>query len=342
MKICQVLSSRGAGGLERHYVDLCNALAEDHELIAIAHPEFHAQLSARVRFEPLDMSGWRRHPLTLLRLYRALRRHRPQLVHVQANKAAAMVGRLRPWLDAATVATVHNLKRDTRMFRGYDALIAVSKQVGAQLDHPRVAVIYNGIVPAAGDAAAGARALRDLTGGDARPVVAVGRLVPAKGFDQLLRAWVEVPAPLVIVGDGPQRARRAELIDTLRLGDRVRLAGFRRDVSDLLAAAACLVIASRNEGFPYVLVEGLHARCVLVATRVPGALDIVPPQFLVDYAAPAALAAAVNQVLHEPAAARAAMQPAWDYAAQELTLARMADKTAQLYAEILHDRGAAA
>lgn len=332
MKICQVLCSRGTGGLERHFVDLCNALAERHELIAIAHPEFRDRLHARVVLEPLDMSGWRRNPATLLRLYVLLRRHRPQIIHAQANKAAAMLATLRPFLRARWVATVHNLKRDTRMFRGYDALIAVSKQVAAQFARPRVEVIYNGIDPATVRAVSNADELRALVGGHRGPLcIAVGRLVPAKGFDLLLRAWTEVEAPLFIVGDGPERPRLAALIRDLDLGRRVRLLGFRRDVPALLAAADLMVIASRNEGFPYVLVEGLHAQRVIVSTRVPGATDILPPQFLAEYGDAPALAAAVNHVLHALPAARAACAPAWQFAARELTLTQMAQRTERVY-----------
>lgn len=338
MKICQILSSRGAGGLERHFVDLCNALAEQHEVVAVAHPEFRDQLGERVSFEPLDLSGWRHHPLALLKLYRVLKKHRPQIVHAQANKAAAMAARLRPFVTARWVATVHNLKRERGMFRGYDALIAVSAAVAAQFPDARVEVIHNGIAPAPVDASAGAQAVLELRGAATGPVtIAVGRLVAAKGFDQLLRAWTEVAAPLLIVGEGPERPQLEALIRALKLGDRVRLCGFRRDVPALLAAADLMVMPSRNEGFPYVLIEGLHARRVIVATRVPGALDMLPRQFLVDYGEPAQLAAAVNQALRDPAAARAAYAPVWDRAARELTLVHMAEKTARLYAELLHD-----
>ena len=340
MKICQVLSSRGAGGLERHFIDLCNALAERHELVAVAHPEFRERLHARVIFEPLDLSGWRRNPIALARLYARLRAHCPDIVHAQANKAAAMLAALRPLLRARRVATVHNLKRDTRMYRGYDALIAVSAQLAAQLAGRAVEVIQNGIDPATVCASPDRGSeLRERIGGRAGPLcIAVGRLVPAKGFDLLLRAWGEIDAPLFIVGEGPERARLEGLIRELGLGARVRLLGYRRDVPALLAAADLMVIASRNEGFPYVMVEGLHARRVIVATRAPGAADILPPRFLVDYGDAPALTATIAAVLKDPGTARAAYEPVWQYAARELTLAQMVQKTERVYAALVATR----
>lgn len=333
MKICQVLSSRGAGGLERHFVDLCNRLAERHEVIAIAHPEFRGRLNAQVRFEPLDMSGWRYHPLVLARLRGILHRHHPDIVHAQANKAAAMVGLLRPFIRAKRVATVHNLKRDTRMFRSFDQVIAVSRQAAAQLDHPRVEVIFNGIVPPTLPPETGHRHLCATLGIElAQPVViSVGRLVPAKGFDLLLRAWASVKASLVIVGDGPERPALEKLARELDLSDSVHFAGYRQDVPALLASADLMVIASRNEGFPYVLVEGLHVRQVVVATRVPGAMDVLPEAFMVDYGAPEQLAAAIRRVLGDIEAARRDFTPVWEFSARELSLARMAEKTEQVY-----------
>jgi glycosyltransferase involved in cell wall biosynthesis len=337
MKICQVLCSRGNGGLERHFADLCNRLAERHEIVAVAHPEFRDRLNAQVRFEPLDMSGWRYQPLVLARLYGALRRHRPDIVHAQANKAAAMVGLLRPLIRAKRVATVHNLKRDTRMFRSFDQVIAVSRQAAAQLDHPRVEVIFNGIVPPTLPPETGHRYLCTALNAELKQptVISVGRLVPAKGFDVLLRAWKDVEATLVIAGDGPERSALEKLARELALSDRVIFAGYRQDVPALLAGADLMVIASRNEGFPYVLVEGLQVRQVVVATRVPGAMDVLPEAFMVEYGAPEQLAAAVRQVLGDIEAARRSFKPVWEFAARELSLARMAEKTEQVYKKAL-------
>lgn len=341
MKICQLLCSRGTGGLERHFVELCNRLAERHQVIAVAHPEFGERLNAQVRFEPLDMSGWRYHPLVLARLHGILRRRKPDIVHAQANKAAAMAALLRPFVRATWVATVHNLKRDTRMFQPFDRVIAVSKQVAAQLDHPHVTVIYNGIEPPTLPAEAGYDYFRASLGMDLPPpvVIAAGRLVPAKGFGQLLRAWVDVPASLVIVGDGPQRGDLERLSRELGLEGRVTLAGYRRDVPALMASADLMVMPSRNEGFPYVLVEGLHLRRVIVATRVPGAVDVLPEAFLVEYGEPSQLAATIRRVLQDPAAAQRAFEPVWAMAARELTLARMVERTEQVYHQAVGSAG---
>lgn len=323
--------------MERHFVDLCNQLSLRHQVIAVAHPEFHGRLGPDVLLESLDMTGWRYHPLSLLRLVRCVRRHRPDIVHAQANKAAAMVAAVRLGLGGARrVATIHNLKRDRSMFHSFDRVIAVSRRAAQQINHDRVDVVYNGIAPSASAEPPSATVL-GTPGGDAMPptAIAVGRLVPAKGFDVLLRAWRGVDANLFIVGDGPQRSRLASLIDELALGDRVRLLGHQHDVPALLAGADVVIIASRREGFSYVLAEALQARRVVISTRVPVADEVLPEMFLVNTEDPAALGAKIIEVLESLEAARKACEPLWQYAAQTFTVERMAAQTEDVYRRAL-------
>lgn len=328
MKICQVLAGRGAGGLERHFVELCNHLAERHEVVAVAHPEFRTRLRAEVVHEGLDLTGWRYNPRSVLALLRCLRRHRPQIVHAQANKAAAMVAAVRFGLgDARRVATVHNLKRNNRAFRSFHRVIAVSRRTARQITHGRVDVIYNGI-------AAPATPTRDFASGASPPgpiVLSVGRLVPAKGFDVLLRAWVDIEARLFIAGEGPERHRLEKLIDELGLAHKVGLLGFRPDASALVSGADVVVIASRKEGFSYVFAEALCARRVVIATRVPVADEVLPDDFLVAPDDAAALHAKIVRVLNAPHEARAALEPLWRQAQKEFTIERMVAETENVY-----------
>jgi len=333
MKICQVLGSRGWGGLERHFIDLCNRLARHHQVIAVADPEFRDRLDSKVLFEPFDLSGWRYNPLTLYKLYRLLAKHRPEIIHAQANKAAAMVGTLRSLLAGKCVATIHNFKRDTRMYRPFDRVIAVSHQTASLLDHPRVDVVYNGIEPPLLPADAGVAYVQAVLGGHmTRPIVmAAGRLVPAKGFDVLLRAWLDIPAFLVLVGEGPERSRLEAYVRDHDLSGRVIFAGYRRDVPALLAGADLMVISSYKEGFSYFLAEGLHVRLLAVATRVPIAMEILPDKFLVDCGDHRRLAEVINGVLNDLDGARRDFEPVWELAARELTLTCMVEKTEQVY-----------
>ena len=117
-------------------------------------------------------------------------------------------------------------------------------------------------------------------------IVAVGRLDKIKGFDLLIRAASELKFDfeLKIYGQGGERQNLQNLIDSLKLQDRVRLCGFCDDVAAALAASHLHVISSRKEGFPVILIEGIFYSPVLISTRVGGISEILSEEFLCEAA----------------------------------------------------------
>lgn len=104
---------------------------------------------------------------------------------------------------------------------------------------------------------------------------AVGRLSGEKGFDVLIRsvhALVSrgLDARLVIVGEGSERANLEGLVRELRLGDRVRLAGWQADVKGHFEAMDVFALSSLREGLPNVLLEAMALEVPVVSTRVNG------------------------------------------------------------------------
>lgn len=117
-------------------------------------------------------------------------------------------------------------------------------------------------------------------------IVAVGRLDKIKGFDLLIHAASELKFDfeLKIYGQGGERQNLQNLIDSLKLQDRVRLCGFCDDVAAALAASHLHVISSRKEGFPVILIEGIFYSPVLISTRVGGISEILSEKFLYEAA----------------------------------------------------------
>ena len=118
---------------------------------------------------------------------------------------------------------------------------------------------------------------------DTRTVLAVGRLVPAKGFDVLLRAWQKVAtsAPgwrLEIVGEGAERTALQALIEELGIGNTASMPGARRDVEAAYLSASIFCLSSRYEGFGLVLLEAMAHGLPVVAT----ACDTGPKSLLED------------------------------------------------------------
>lgn len=110
--------------------------------------------------------------------------------------------------------------------------------------------------------------------GEQRLIVSVGSLTRRKDVPTLLRAFKivtgEMPARLVVVGEGPERRSIEALIAELGLTGTVRLTGFDANPYAWMAAATVVVSASTGEGFPNVIAEALALGRSVVATDCPG------------------------------------------------------------------------
>lgn len=113
-------------------------------------------------------------------------------------------------------------------------------------------------------------------------VVAVGRLMPVKRFDALIRAMVEVRAQvpsteLVIVGEGAERERLEDLVDELDAGEWVHLVGRLSDEAlvELYRSAWVVTSASVAEGWGMTLTEAAACGTPAVVTDIGGHRDAV-------------------------------------------------------------------
>ena len=115
---------------------------------------------------------------------------------------------------------------------------------------------------------------------DATDFLFVGEIRHLKGIDLLLEAMVRLPgATLTVVGDGAEQARYEELSHSLGLGQRVRFVG-RKSISEAVQMGRIMVLPSRNESFPYVVLETAAAGLPLIAADVGGISEVVPKQML--------------------------------------------------------------
>lgn len=108
--------------------------------------------------------------------------------------------------------------------------------------------------------------------------VFAGRLVPAKNLPLAIAALRHVPdASLVLIGDGPDRDRLAQIVAESDVGDRVSLTGAlpREEAIQRLRAADAAVLSSDFENFPHMAVEALAAGTPVLATSVGGVPEIV-------------------------------------------------------------------
>ncbi|WP_438971545.1 glycosyltransferase [Methylophaga sp.] len=329
MKIAQVLSSQGNGGLEKHVRELSIAIHErGHDITVIADPLFNNTLPSQIKTIAIPCHLSRHDPRLLWRLGRALRIGQYDITHAQANKAAIMLNTLRPIYSGRRVATLHNIKRQLKAFKHFDQVITVSKQLALPFAADKVTVVYNGTeLPSS--------ALLASKNHTPATLLAVGRLVKAKGFDVLIKAVADLPVTLLIAGDGPDKTKLQSLIDNNATAANIQLLGTRQDVFQLMQQADGLIIASRREGFSYVLNEALLSHCPVLATNVPVANEVLPDGLIVPIDNPLALQERLQTLLAERDAWSALMQKPYEFARQQMTLTAMTQQTLSVYEKLI-------
>jgi glycosyltransferase involved in cell wall biosynthesis len=108
--------------------------------------------------------------------------------------------------------------------------------------------------------------------------VAPARLVPVKGFDILIKAFIRLKGTnsrLLIIGDGPLRKELEERVKSYKLGEKVMFTGMVDNVEDYLSIADVFVMASHNEGLSCSIIEAMFASLPVVTTSVGGNSELV-------------------------------------------------------------------
>ena len=313
MRVLFYTTSLGRGGAESHLVRLVNELSSGDDPIdveiAVLYPgEYAERLPNGV---PLHVFGREGGSVTfaLTRSVRPLRElilsSRPDIVCSIMDMPGLFAYRALLGLDTppAFVTSVQNpplLRYETdrpsltavsngyarlrlaltrRLYRGADALIAISKGVKADIarlspeSESKTHVVYNAGVDDTVLESAQAGFL-DQTSRPSPLVVACGRLVHQKGFDVLIDAFLSVRdradgATLWILGQGPLRPLLEAQVSRLGLDDAVVFQGFQSNPFSFMAAADVFVLSSRFEGFGNVVAEAMACGTATVATDCP-------------------------------------------------------------------------
>jgi len=331
-------------------------LSDQLTLAGVAHERGPLAPARRRYLSPRRVAGY---VAWLLRARRAVRRaavrHRADLIHINTSSllVGAVLGRPR---GARVVWHVHEIVRHPRslalLFRlapmTADRVVAVSDAVRDNLGilragRRRVVTIHNG-VPATPDTVPdpAIAALGDPV------VIYVGRLNRWKGYEVYVDA-VERVAPshpeaaFVLAGDPPtgEEWRSAELarrIDAAGLSGRLRLLGFHPDSAAAFSASAIAVVPSTEpDPLPTVVLEAMRAGCAVIASAHGGAVEMVEDGrsgLLVRPGDAAALAAAMDRLLSDPALRDRIGAAARDRVATLFTVERFLERLVAVYAEL--------
>lgn len=298
------------GGAERMFCELAAGLDRDrfspvvYSLMPKPREPANSCLpileKAGIPVEFLDMKGTRSFLAGLGKLTRHFRTQRPQVVqsfmfhaNFLARLAAARTG-IRNVFSGIRVAEKDSpwrLRLDRWTDRWVEKHVCVSRSVmefaekTAKLPKEKLVCIPNGIDPAPFIGAAKA----DLGGieivPDSKKAICIGRLHPQKGIDRLLELWAGLKLfdwELLVVGDGPEREKLFAQRDSIpdpAARSRVHFLGRRGDIPELLAASHLLVLPSRWEGMPNVVLQAMAAGLPVLASRCEGVAELLGERF---------------------------------------------------------------
>lgn len=288
-KLLLMINSLEGGGAEKVFVslvlhlastgdwDLCIATLDD---VPDAHP-------APPEVERIRLDSRGSFVRSILQAGDFISRWRPDVVLSFLTRAncAAILARQRGdfhCIISERVHTTSHLGRGARsglqravirwLYPRADKVIAVSRGVRDELERcygvpaNRITAIPNPVFADAlqlrGQAEAEIELPQDF-------FVAVGRLVPNKGGEVLLRAFAahaNKDRALLILGEGPERTRLTALANSLGIGERVRMPGYVNNPQACLARATAYVSASQSEGFPNALAEAMSLGRAVIST----------------------------------------------------------------------------
>jgi glycosyltransferase involved in cell wall biosynthesis len=302
MRLVYLLTSLGMGGAERQAADLAARMAQrghDAALLVLL-PRQPEQWATELQTVYLDMRKTSRGIFTgLLAGGRFLRAYRPDLIHSHtfpANLAGRVLAPSVP--GVRLLATIHNVYEGgwqrSLAYRLTDGLsVATTAVSGAVAEYAlrtravpahKCSVLPIGIDTAEFAPSAQRRRQTRARMGVFREFVwlAAGRIVPAKDFPNLLRAFalvrrVRPEAQLWIAGESAGNAfdRVSEKTVEAALFEHLHWLGLRRDLPALLDGADGFVLSSAWEGMPQVVAEAMAMEKPVAATDVGGVRELL-------------------------------------------------------------------
>jgi len=372
-KVCHFVVADGISGAENHLLKLVPNLSQEKyevHFVVMAplygiYEEFLKRCQKiKVIFIPLK---GKMNPLNLIRLFWLFRKGQYDLLHTH-NSRADVYGILAGKMAGIQIAmaSIHGYQRYDQInplfkIRGWilrnfsDRIITISdalKDLIAEnegIDRKKMATVYYGLERL--NLEAGGVNIRgefDLDP-DTPLLVDVGRLIPVKSHDTLIRALKHIipyfpNLRLFVIGDGMLKEELKGLTKALTLEDHVIFTGYREDVARFMKEADLLVFPTLGEGFGLVLLEAMAFKKPIVATRVMSIPEIVEDGksgLLVPPRHPEELADAILQLLRDKKRAEVFGNRGFDILSSKFSIERMVEETERIYDRLLEEKGVA-
>ena len=272
MKICYFSCSSIYGGVEKIVVDSLNEISKYYEcaLIVPNGCRYKDKISSNVKIIEYKSYDKRYNPFLYLEVLNVIKNY--DIVHTHGAKATQITYLLNKISPFIHIATKHN-SRKGKIFNEVKNVISVSSEVAKTITHPSK-VLYFGIQKSEN---------LEVKKNDIFTILAIGRLDPIKGFDNLIKevSKLDFEFRLNIIGEGSQKERLEKLIIDNKLENKVSLLGFKNNIPEYLASSHLQVISSLTEGLPLTLLEGIMNSPVIISTPVGGIVEVLDKDYLV-------------------------------------------------------------
>jgi len=362
-RILQLIPTLDRGGAEKQLCLLAAGLPRDEFDVQVCVLTRSGPLAAQLAADGVPFrvikKRWKLDPFSFCRLKKHFARVRPHLVHCwmfAANSygwAAAWVCGIKnvilsqrcvdPWKSPLQLAIDRALAQRS-------PVVVVNSEgvrdfyVAHGTPPERIRVIPNGVSPPTTSRLTRRQLLRELKlPEDAKLIGLIGRLWPQKRVQDAIWATdllkvIRDDVHLLVIGDGPERARLLRFREQVRIADKVHFLGERGDVPQLLPHLDLLWSSSGYEGQSNVILEAMAAGVPVVATDVAGTRELIvhgETGYLVPVGDRAALAGYAERLLNDRRLAMQLADAAKKRAFQLFSVEKMVSRYVELYRELL-------
>ena len=321
MKIAHLVSSQIFAGIEQHVYELSSFMSDVSDQVIICDESIHHHMG-RMKTQSLDI-GSRYSPLNTYKLIKFLNQNNVSILHCHGAKASTIGKGVKIFRNIKVVSTIHGHKKNNNAFTNLDAVIGVNKLLIENI--PKGTYIPNWFNPSH----AGERSSR--TG----PIIAIGRLEPVKGFNQLIKSWINIQEDLEIIGSGPEEQNLHQLIHNLNLSDRIKIVTNcdYSSIEEKYKTTSGLIVSSHREGGPRVVLEAINHEIPVLGSKVGIIPDLITSECLSEPGNQESLQALLEEMV--PLLAQLNMEGIKAALIENYSITSAAKKTKEIYEALL-------
>lgn len=302
MKILQIINSLGTGGAEKlllETIPLYRKKGVEMDILVLNGTDYPFMKELRVQDNCTIYSlGFKSvyNPVHIFKIIPYLKKYDIVHVHLFPAQYWVVIAKLISFSKTKLFFTEHStsnrrlrhyfLKHINRFFYiNYNKIICITDDVfeilkkHTLLQSAQFSVIENGVnlekFKVANSIARDC--FFEQTNEDYRLLIQVSSFHAPKDQSVLIRSLQYLPSTvkLLLVGDGVLRKECEDLVQELKLIDRVLFLGIRNDIPQLLRTVDIIVLSSKYEGLSLSSIEGMASGRPFIASNVPGLSDVV-------------------------------------------------------------------